>query len=436
MCTRKSNGRIAYLTNDTVAASQILGTPFYVPGPGVKFATVSPTQPFSFFTSFFTNSGNKYFLFQGAGIGSGELVLTIFQGTNILGRTSAWLDLRDIKAMYEQVLITNVSDATPNSLTSGYSPDVTLPPNSSEGKQLVVFVHGWRMGQWDYYSFSETMFKRLYWQGYQGRFASVRWQTLSQDDFRLPVLDLFTYNKSEFRAHQSGIGVANYFNWLRGRFPDYSISVCSHSMGGIVMMQALNAELAASRQDIDNYVLMQAAVPAHCYDTNLANYAPFLTAESSSPTPDTYRGYPGSINGALRGRMVNFFNTNDYALATGTILGRAINWEGNEISYKPDTGYYITSGTNAWKTGTPSRLLTDFREVMSFAARPRSKAVGAQPDVGGVILTSQEMDLTGQFNFQSDKTEHSAQFNYNIQRAWPFYRQLGVSLEVLSPQTP
>jgi len=81
-------------------------------------------------------------------------------------------------------------------------------------------------------------------------------------------------------------------------------------------------------------------------------------------------------------------------------------------------------------------LLTDPGEVMSFASRPRSKAVGAQPGVGGVILTSQEVNLTAQFNFQSDKTEHSAQFNYTIQRAWPFYRQLGVTLQVLSPPTP
>jgi hypothetical protein len=30
-------------------------------------------------------------------------------------------------------------------------------------------------------NFSETMFKRLWWQGYKGRFAALRWPTLSAD---------------------------------------------------------------------------------------------------------------------------------------------------------------------------------------------------------------------------------------------------------------
>lgn len=259
--------------------------------------------------------------------------------------------------------------------------------------------------------------------GLPGRFASLRWRTLSHDDYWLPLADFASYNKSEFRAHQSGVALADYFNWLRGRFPDYSINVCSHSMGNIVMMQALKADLAAAHQDIDNYVLMQAAVPAHCYDTTLSNYPPFIAAENGSPTPDTYRGYPGAINAALRGQMANFFNTNDYALATGTVLGKSVSWEANQITYKPDILYYITSGTNAWKSGTPSRLVTDPREIMSFAARPRSKAVGAQPGVAGVIQGGQ-VDLTGSFNFLGDKTEHSAQFNYTIQQATGFYSRL------------
>ena len=56
-------------------------------------------------------------------------------------------------------------------------------------------------------------------------------------------------------------------------------------------------------------------------------------------TPDTYRAYPGSISGALGNGIVNFFNTNDFALAKGTFLGKSVNWEGNEISYKPDQGF-------------------------------------------------------------------------------------------------
>jgi len=77
-----------------------------------------------------------------------------------------------------------------------------VPSSSDEDTNIIVFVHGWRMGAWDYLNFSETMLKRLYWQGFHGRFVSIRWDTLSKDDFRFfGTLNAFgTYNPSEYRA--------------------------------------------------------------------------------------------------------------------------------------------------------------------------------------------------------------------------------------------
>lgn len=126
-----------------------------------------------------------------------------------------------------------------------------------------------------------------------------RWPTLSKDDYKLAVLEFFTYNRSELQALKSGRGVSDYLNQLKERFPNYAISVCAHSMGNIVMMEALKNDLTLARRNIDNYVLMQAAVPAHCYDPALANYDVLAALELTKPTPDTYRGYPGAINNAV-----------------------------------------------------------------------------------------------------------------------------------------
>jgi hypothetical protein len=207
-------------------------------------------------------------------------------------------------------------------------------------------------------------------------------------------------------------------------------------MGNVVMMEALKDQLAQGQTNVDNYVLMQAAVPAHCYQTNLANYSPFISLENSGfHTPDTYRGYPGTINQAINGQMTDFFNTNDYALATGAmyipIVGNVpINWEANQENFKPDGGYhYGTDGTNCWNLATS---ITDQREIMAFCSRPRSKAVGALGGVGGVIHGT-EIDLTSAYNFRGASNEHSAEFNWNIQRIEPFYVQL---LTELFPQHP
>jgi hypothetical protein len=181
---------------------------------------------------------------------------------------------------------------------------------------------------------------------------------------------------------------------------------------------------------------MQAAVEAQCYQTNLPNYAKFTAAEAVHPTPDTYRSYPGAINGAINGKMVNFFNTNDYALATGTKYGFQANWENNEVDNKPSTYWnYASDGTNSFCYYGNPRTVTNLYELMPFVARPRSQATGARTSVAGVIQGG-ELDLKAKYGFDRNSDEHSAQFNWNVQRLGDFYKQLGISLKVFTAPTP
>ncbi len=428
------NGGIGYLTNTTTAQAQInVGN-----NSGVSFGTVTNGTTFTFPANYFTNNTTKYFLFEGAGVGNGELMLTINRnGTNIAS-TSAFLNLKNVKDMFEHAHITGVTNALPGNTfsASSYVEDNLFPADATEDTNLVLFVHGWRMGEWEYENFSETMFKRLYWQGYHGRFLSLRWPTLSQDDFWLPAVDYTTYNSSEFIAWRSGTGLSAYLTHLKQRFPSYNLNVCAHSMGNVVMAEALKLQLAAGQQNVNNYVLMQAAVPASCYDTSFTNYAPFLVEEASQPTPNFYLGYPGAISGAISGQMVDFYNTNDYALATGTFnflgVSVAINWEANQENFKPNAslGYRVDSTGTNFANGFVN--ISDSRGIMAFCARPRSKAVGAQPGVGGVIHAT-GVDLTSNFNFLGGSDEHSAQWNWDIQLVNGFYKKLLNQMEIATP---
>ncbi len=100
-----------------------------------------------------------------------------------------------------------------------------------EEAQCLVFVHGWRMSYDDSISFSETFFKRLWWQGYKGRFAAFRWATQTSFD---------SYNTSEWLAWKYGKSLASYVeNYLKNQLPGYTINVAAHSMGNIVTTSAL-----------------------------------------------------------------------------------------------------------------------------------------------------------------------------------------------------
>jgi hypothetical protein len=66
---------------------------------------------------------------------------------------------------------------------------------------------------------------------------------------------------------------------------------------------------------------------------------------------------------------------------------------------------------------------------MPFVARPRTKAVGAQSGVQGQIH-GEEVDLQAQFGFGGAASDHSGQWNRNIQdpAVGPFYFKLRENL--------
>ena len=112
--------------------------------------------------------------------------------------------------------------------------------------------------------------------------------------------------------------------------------------------------------------------------------------------------------------MVNFFNTNDFALAA---------WVGNQLLQKPegDLGYYI--GPSVQPYLFPSTLITDPREIMAFCARPHTYAIGAQPDVHGAIGGT-EVDMHVQFGFGDTAADHSGQYTRPLQQVSAFYSRL------------
>ena len=428
----ETNGGYAYLTNSSVGSNQ--ATTYYDTtnalyyGPGFKFASVSPTQPFTFPAGYFSNGANQYFLFDGAGIGEGELVLAISQnGTNVAS-TSVFMNLMDVSTMFEHAEAVNVPDSKPpSSATSRFVLDNTLPANPTEAKQMIVFVHGINNTPWAYENTSETMFKRLYWSGYQGRFSAFRWPC----GYFPPSsgIDLYEFNESEFWAYKSAPAFKGYLTYLRGstnRLPGYGLDIIAHSQGAAVVTEAFS-----EGAPFDNCILTQGAVPAHCYATNAPPLASLVNADALSPTP--YAASIGGYNSCwtnISGNVVNFFNTNDFALVSGSYVGLNANWIANQATQKPENftgGPFYSFDTNtqtstAFYTVDSSYTVTDFQESRSMVARSRTMAVGAQGGLGGIV--SDSFDLKTELGFTNTRPEHSAQFTRPIQTVLPYYVQI------------
>src|SRR5207244_2103067 len=95
-----------------------------------------------------------------------------------------------------------------------------------ENNQCAVFVHGWNMSYDDYVNFSETMFKRLWQQGYKGHFAAFRWDTRKSDG----PFDTGEYNWSENRAFVYGTPLKILITNLSA---PYTVSIGRHSMANV-----------------------------------------------------------------------------------------------------------------------------------------------------------------------------------------------------------
>jgi hypothetical protein len=430
----ETNGGIGYLTDTNIAATQC--ALFDDPddnsfGPGVALATnISQDSSYTFPANYFANGGNQYFLFEGAGIGEGELTLSIYRNGNLIAQTGVWLDLHNIQDFYEVAEATNVtSGLPPSTLVSQLHVVRKIPLAQNETKQVVVFVHGINNTVFDAQDATETLYKRLYWSGYNGRVAEFKWPC-AYLPFR-NTLNPLDYNLGEFYAWESASALSNYLTYLQDR-PDlagYDVDILAHSQGNVVASEAvrLGAPFA-------NYVLTQGAIPAHCYDTSVPYLESLLAAETNSPTPfyPTNGGYNGYFS-SVTGNLVNFYNTNDYALATGTFMGLQANWVANQITQKPEDYGYRGGQTYSYAPDTfityasysfDGYYVTNAYEIMSQVARSRTSAVGAQANVAGVIDSAASLDLVANFGFGNTRSEHSAEFSRPIQTSYGYYDAL------------
>ena len=457
-----SDGGIEYLSDTTGAAATAQATSGGSPRPVLQDANDSHTNivpnttgaaadfvfPTSVWSSLSDTAPKTYFLFEGTSRGQGQLQVVFLKsdGTTLLGSGgNLWLDIRDVKEMYQRAIAAgagpsptpptepyNSNSAAFNDGSIGTSIDsnnpFVAPPD--ETSQCVVFVHGWYTDWNGFTEYTEDLYKRLWWQGYKGRVVGFTWPALSGPT---------TYNPSEWNAWLYGRAFKNYVSSIEGGYTNFTVA--GHSQGNVVVGSAIQEGLT-----IPNYILLQAALPTGCYTTNNAynNYTRFINQEATYPTPDTaanlgYRGFITPEFGNV-GHYYCFFNPQDYALATGQFswgtLSFAANWEANQLNYKPDgnpggsgAGYYNTSpGTpnyNPVVHGVPqaNRAVTDGHESMSFVARPRSQAVGADPNSPAVFGAANTTDLHATYGFGGAETDHSGQFLRDYDQVYPLYQQ-------------
>jgi hypothetical protein len=426
----EADGGNQYLVNEGVASNQV--NFFSAPYIG----TVDTFSPVLLSDGASRQLGvypSEHYIFCGARRGMGELVLRIwnpddFFSTPLL-EASAWIEIKDIKEMYERYTVGDSGSMEPltNAIPAaeapeGVNPRFRYPLAVAPGMPYILHVHGWNMPVWEKDRYAETMFKRLYWQGYQGHFGSFRWPT--RHGFDASAWDLITspnhFDLSEFNAWKSAAPLRRLLTDLNSRYPD-QVRLTAHSMGNIVASQALRTNTPL----VNVYAAMQGAVAAHAFDPTTTNRSIGILFDDG--TPDRHAQY--WTNGAAAyfagssgaSRSVNLFNRRDWAF-------NSLHWQlDQDLKPANSMGYGYNLATDEFYHGTSEDVLSfpaDTFEIFSFGVEARCFAIGTQPGVAGVFTANDEVDLDAQFQFAERHKGHSAQFRSTNMKRWLFWDEL------------
>jgi hypothetical protein len=473
------DGVFDYLDETTTAAVQA-GTSPYKDTMG----EVTSTSPFVFPTSnpddlikgLSTTTHDLYIIFEGSGIGTAELVLRLKKGDAVICESSpVFLDLKDIKNMYEHYFVGDIQGKTWEQINAMAHTDVadTIYPgtfsygaDSPETDDYILFVHGWRVKPWEKVYFGETAYKRLFWQGYKGRFGMLSWPT--EWTFRWfdwgPPDEFQNYDRSERKARLSGTALRSLLVSLNTEYSG-KVRVIAHSMGNVVVSEALRMHVksGATTQIAHTYIASQSASVAHSYDAEGPETLDpsWWWAGFNFRPPEVYAAYPGevpvvpyysTIDTAVAVEVINYHNFEDDALK---------GWRKNQV-LKPDVGwgygrgeYVISPGGAAppitqhqfeeevWYRGVPPSAIqlefpADRYEIFAYIAEARSYALGAAVrdrfTVGGPIARGFNLNAgfsREEFNFGKERWDHSAQFRATNMIRFEYWKQMLEDFELL-----
>jgi Alpha/beta hydrolase of unknown function (DUF900)/Bacterial TSP3 repeat len=434
-----TNGGIGYLTNLTTASNQINNNLCRYIG------RLGPGDTMQLNSSTYSNAwAGNYYIWCGVAQGSDQLNLTITNGNgNVLAQSSQYIQIVDIKQMYERwtvgdndknLSINLIGPSAKATLVEDGQPSFhySYDPAYDTNDDYILFVHGWNLESWEKDRWAETMYKRLYWQGYQGRFGEFRWPTT-----QLAVLNQSYYDDGEWEAWKSGQPLETFLSSLNSNYPG-KVYVLAHSMGNVVTGEALR--LAGTNTIVNTYVASQAAISARAYDNTVPADATnsYVLSGHAVYTPDTEGHYytnsaPPYFNGIGGAeKFVDFYNNVDWALDK---------WVGDQGD-KPEPNYYYTSPTLADPSGyyatvgffAQQRNLAfgaDTYEIFSQVAKSYSFALGSETNIASPFPPSLAVNLqVAPFNFPDTHPGHSEQFRFDNMTTAAYWRQLLSSFSI------
>ena len=327
----------------------------------------------------------------------------------------------------------------------------------------ILYVHGYNIADWEKDRWTETMFKRLYWQGYSGWVGSFQWPTLEVIPSNILNDEagyFLNYNQSEYRAYQAGKVLANRMERLVNE--GKKVHILAHSQGNIVVGQALK-DYNDNFGKITSYIATQAAIPVHAHSNEGLEMDGESYGEHTTPnlfgffwsgTSEDQPYLHGVLDKIEPDKTFNYFNAGDWALdwwKTNNKEFRILGGGGAlQLFGKPDVrkGYEYIGGPNRFNPPPPwffsldeeyfdlagydyflhlGRILNigeedDLFKILAYCVKSRSNPLGAEarPVNGFESVNLSLIDA----KFDGEHYAHSKQFRSNIAYEWGYWKRV------------
>ena len=430
-----------YLSTANVASDQILKQNLTPNGVGTAEVPIDPQC---------IKAGNEVspFIFEGRQEGTGSLTFIVKLNGNEICRKSVILELHEMPWFYDlysvEVSFGNNWDVYVGSDASKRMPIAGYHPATDEN---FLLVHGWNMTDPEKTQWPETVFKRLWWQGYQGSVSAFSWPTLSGiNNLGNVIADPGNFDDSEFRSWLSSDALIGVFNTLNA---GGKLRVMAHSMGNVVTSEAIHRYAGVN---LHTYIACQAAFSAQFYDNTVAAMSPckYQSMASFPDTPDvmghfwtgdaTTNSY--MMNGNLHvNNMQNYYNPQDWALDK---------WEINNV-FRPDGVLYLFGyfgSVNHYDDfndkffrgplSNPYETLyitvpRDSYTIFSYCAESRSRALGQAANGKFQNWKLNEPIANGGMGYDTQHYSHSREFRSDIPDEWKFWKRVFGTCQFIHP---
>ena len=375
-----------------------------------------------------TAHGRGYcLLLEGAAVGAGRLLAELANGPgSTISKASIHMALRPVKSLYQRTRIDWPEHIGPPwTYQTEQPPDpqlqwredpqgVEFQPPWYEDNHVMVWVYGWQTeGETGYLSATvkggETIFKRLWHRGYRGRLVFLHWPTVK------PRLAYGLFH-SEYRAYKAGGALKDL---VESQPPGRMVHVTAHSLGNVVLMEALKLGMQA-----EDAMFQVGALPAGAVNprddlilTEVRDLATPAFAEEFG-----YRGYLS----ASKTRLYNMYNPFDHTWIGWNLAPHLIkptHEHSARYEYRPQAEpelryvlKYRPDGELHWLT----RPVTDPHEIMAFIARSKTHPVGGEARLKKPILHSFDIGRPP-YSFGHG---HTVGWSWTPQRTLDFYNLL------------